>query len=514
MRMDFLKIDARILTERLEIRPQTLADAQALFESLASDERVTKYMDWKPVQQFDPIGSAERYAKLADDMASGKRIGWVVRKLDESKICGKVELRIHGQDGDMGYILAPSHWGQGIMPEAVAAVLRFARRLGLRRITGTCDPDNRASIRVFEKCGFRYTGRQRAALLRPALSDELRDSECYEIGLQATAVLRPATPSDRPFVEGIYFDTQRWLIERLFGWRGDDVERAKFNDFYDEKHTQIVQVEGEDVGWLTVLRESDSIEVDSIYISSARHGAGLGTSLLEQIIAEADAEGKPVTISTAKINPARRLYNRLGFEVTGESEFKVYMERKPRGLTRTPRSTEPVVLAPYDTRWPSIFAREVQHLQPALQTFGLRRFEHVGSTAIPGMSAKPIVDIMAGADKMDRIPTPEDPIWASLGYEWGHGSDQPEDWLYFIKRDSAGKRIAHLHVVPYEGEFWMRVVAFRDALREDPNLAREYEALKTRLATEYGDDRLRYRDEKAAFVQSIAERRLSRQRSR
>ncbi|HET7814267.1 MAG TPA: GNAT family N-acetyltransferase, partial [Candidatus Baltobacteraceae bacterium] len=96
------------------------------------------------------------------------------------------ELRIQGQDGEIGYILAPSHWGKGIVPEGVTAVLDFARRMGLRRIHGTCDPDNRASIRVFEKCGFRYTGRERAALLRPALSDKPRDSECYEIVIRPT----------------------------------------------------------------------------------------------------------------------------------------------------------------------------------------------------------------------------------------------------------------------------------------------------------------------------------------
>lgn len=140
-------------------------------------------------------------------------------------------------------------------------------------------------------------------------------------------------PKDRAFVEQVYFETQRWLIERLFGWRGDDVERAKFDEFYDEQHTQIVQIDGEDAGWLTVLRESDRIEVDSIYLAPEKQGAGLGTHLMEQIIAEAEVVEKRVTLSTAKINPARRLYERLGFELVNESEFKVYMQRSPRPLS-------------------------------------------------------------------------------------------------------------------------------------------------------------------------------------
>lgn len=116
-------------------------------------------------------------------MAQGKRIAWVIRKLDEERLCGKIELRIDGTDGDIGYVLGVSHWGQGIAPEAVTAALRFALRQGLRRVTGTCDPENRASIRVFEKCGFRHVDRKKAALIRPALSPEPRDSECFELVL-------------------------------------------------------------------------------------------------------------------------------------------------------------------------------------------------------------------------------------------------------------------------------------------------------------------------------------------
>ena len=168
-------------TERLELRPQTLEDARAIFDSFASDPRVTKYMDWQAQSVFDRVEAAVRYSELAAGMAAGKQVAWVIRKLDEAQLCGKIELRIDGENGDVGYVLAASHWGQGIAPEALTAVIEFARRLGLRRITGTCDPNNRASIRVFEKCGFRYAGRKTADLIRPALSDEPRDSECFEL---------------------------------------------------------------------------------------------------------------------------------------------------------------------------------------------------------------------------------------------------------------------------------------------------------------------------------------------
>lgn len=150
----------------------------------------------------------------------------------------------------------------------------------------------------------------------------------------STVTLRSATPADRAFVERIYFETQRWLIEELFGWRGDDVERAKFDEFYNEQETRIVRVKGEDAGWLTVVREPDRIEIDSIYIAPKKQNGGLGTFLLQQLIAEAEEAHKNLTLSTAKINPARRLYERLGFVAVGESELKVHMERKPPGSGR------------------------------------------------------------------------------------------------------------------------------------------------------------------------------------
>ena len=142
--------------------------------------------------------------------------------------------------------------------------------------------------------------------------------------------LRSATNDDRAFVEGVYFETQRWLIEALFGWRGDEVEQAKFSESYDAEHTSIVVLAGEDIGWLTV-RQGEYVEVEAIYLKADQQRKGIGTELLERLIQEAEAGHVSLNLSTAKINPARRLYERLGFAVVREDEFKVYLEREPRG---------------------------------------------------------------------------------------------------------------------------------------------------------------------------------------
>jgi GrpB-like predicted nucleotidyltransferase (UPF0157 family) len=138
----------------------------------------------------------------------------------------------------------------------------------------------------------------------------------------------------------------------------------------------------------------------------------------------------------------------------------------------TKSNGEPVRLVPYNVDWPNIFRLEAAPLGLSLEPFGLQSIEHIGSTAVSGLTAKPIVDILAGVSNVNSLPGRNDPLWASLGYEWGHDTDPPDDWWYFVKRDTTGKRIAQLHVVPFEGEFWNRLVGFRDALRKDQNLVR------------------------------------------
>jgi ribosomal protein S18 acetylase RimI-like enzyme len=137
--------------------------------------------------------------------------------------------------------------------------------------------------------------------------------------------LRPALASDRAFVERVYIQTQRWIIEALLGWRGDDVESERFADQYDAANTAIIVVDGEDAGWLTVQRGAD-IYLQSIYLVPKAQRHGIGTRLLQDLLDEGREQGTVVRLDTARINPARRLYERLGFAVVREDRFKVYLQ--------------------------------------------------------------------------------------------------------------------------------------------------------------------------------------------
>lgn len=142
--------------------------------------------------------------------------------------------------------------------------------------------------------------------------------------------LRPATSSDRDFVEHVYFQTQRYIIEALFGWRGNEIERAKFAEVYDVASSKIISEGGKDVGWMAVARRVDHIEVEHLYLDEAHQGRGIGGMLLRDLIAEAEAAHLPLRVSTAKMNQAYRFYERLGFLEVDTDEFKIYMERLSR----------------------------------------------------------------------------------------------------------------------------------------------------------------------------------------
>lgn len=138
--------------------------------------------------------------------------------------------------------------------------------------------------------------------------------------------LRRATEDDREFVESTYFATQRPIIEHLFGWRSDDVERQKFAEFYDMANTQIAIVDGVEVGWLTVQSFPSHISLQSIFLTEEWLDRGIGSGLIGDVIAEATSNGLPVRLSTAKNNRAQNLYANLGFRKLYEDENKAYFE--------------------------------------------------------------------------------------------------------------------------------------------------------------------------------------------
>jgi GrpB-like predicted nucleotidyltransferase (UPF0157 family) len=169
---------------------------------------------------------------------------------------------------------------------------------------------------------------------------------------------------------------------------------------------------------------------------------------------------------------------------------------------------EEVSIVPYDPAWPRMFEEEKRHLLDCLPQDLIRRIEHFGSTAVPGLAAKPIVDMLVEVTSLEKTKTRIAPVLEGQGYDYfwraTHGEDGPPFYAWFIKRNSAGIRTHHVHMIESDFEHWDRLL-FRDYLIAHPETAREYEALKLRLAVNHPNDRMAYTNGKTEFVVRVTQ---------
>jgi GrpB-like predicted nucleotidyltransferase (UPF0157 family) len=158
-----------------------------------------------------------------------------------------------------------------------------------------------------------------------------------------------------------------------------------------------------------------------------------------------------------------------------------------------------VRVAAYDERWPALFGAESTRLQAALAAAGLDvALEHMGSTAVPGLAAKPIIDILGGLRvEGDRMAA----IAALVAAGYVHRGEQGIPGRDFFRRGDP--RRYHLHLTVIDSAFWNDHRAFRDWLRAHPEVAAEYARLKVELATRHPGDRESYTDGKTEFVRRV-----------
>jgi putative glutamine amidotransferase len=163
--------------------------------------------------------------------------------------------------------------------------------------------------------------------------------------------------------------------------------------------------------------------------------------------------------------------------------------------------THAYALAPYDPSWPARFEAEAARIRAALGELAVA-VDHVGSTSVPGLAAKPIVDIQVSVRSMIPRTAYVEPLRA-LGYRWSLDpwSDEHE---YFSTED--GLAAFHIHVCPPGSEWERRHLAFRDWLRGHPDDAAAYERLKEELVTRHPRDVYAYTDGKTDFIRGIEER--------
>ncbi len=166
-----------------------------------------------------------------------------------------------------------------------------------------------------------------------------------------------------------------------------------------------------------------------------------------------------------------------------------------------------VELVAYDPDWPRQFAVEADRLRAVLDPALVIGIEHFGSTAVPGLIAKPIIDILIAVHSLARAKA--EAIEPILGLGYVYWADNPKpDRMFFVKGmpPYGARRTHHVHITEPDGEMWRRRLPFRDYLRAHPDEAARYAALKRDLAQRHATDREAYTDAKTDYVAAVYRR--------
>lgn len=162
---------------------------------------------------------------------------------------------------------------------------------------------------------------------------------------------------------------------------------------------------------------------------------------------------------------------------------------------------EEVRISAYDPRWAARFVEERDRILDILPG-RFAAIEHVGSTSVPQLSAKPIIDILAGVSALSEADALLEPLCLH-GYETSAEFNATLPDRRWLMRHALGRRTHHLHLVVFGGEQWIRHLQFRDLLRGDPAIAERYGRLKQDLAEQHRHDREAYSLAKTAFIDEV-----------
>ena len=165
-------------------------------------------------------------------------------------------------------------------------------------------------------------------------------------------------------------------------------------------------------------------------------------------------------------------------------------------------SEDPVILVPYEKTWPSLFEEERARIGGAIGPW-VEEVEHIGSTAVPGLAAKPVIDIMVGVRSLEDSSALVGRLEA-IGYEYVPEFEQQMPFRRYFRKLRGGRRTHQIHLVERSNaEWWNRHLLFRDHLRAHPEVAEGYARLKYEVSERFREDRAAYTDAKTDFIAEV-----------
>lgn len=173
--------------------------------------------------------------------------------------------------------------------------------------------------------------------------------------------------------------------------------------------------------------------------------------------------------------------------------------------------SEKIELVKYRNEWPTLFDKEKKELFETLPGL-INRIEHMGSTAVKGMVAKPIIDMLVEVTSVESARKTAPKILEPKGYDYifrpTFGDDTGPFYPWFIKRDSEGIRTHHIHMVEKDFPHWDRIL-FRNYLSDHPNVAKKYGELKEEVHTKHKNNRVLYTQAKTDFIEKYTDRAIA-----
>jgi GrpB-like predicted nucleotidyltransferase (UPF0157 family)/GNAT superfamily N-acetyltransferase len=310
--------------------------------------------------------------------------------------------------------------------------------------------------------------------------------------------LRPSTRADASWMVELRAAVMRPDLERLGIF--DPVRvRQRFLNAFDPALTSVIQVDGADVGLIAVRPEAHTIWIEHFYLQPSMQGLGVGTAVFGSMI-DAHSDGRPFRIDVLQGSAARRLYERFGFVFEYADPIDVYMVRDPSapevelvgGIEK--RALE---LHEYDERWPTLFAEHARRIEAALATSTIE-IEHIGSTSVPGLAAKPIIDLVVVVSDIEA----EGEYLDALG---GAG--------YTLRVREPGHRLVrtpgrdvHVHIYQRGDQAVTDYLVFRDHLRVSADDRALYEETKRGLVAQDWADMNAYSEAKTEVIAQIRTR--------
>ena len=140
---------------------------------------------------------------------------------------------------------------------------------------------------------------------------------------QMQVALRPAHQQDFEYCRQLYFSEMKWIIDRLH--LDQAAHEAGFQEQWNPSQVSIITLDGATVGWLQTVTQAHELLVAQMFVERRFQRKGIGTEVMRRVIGEAGRLDHVVRLNVVKINPARRLYERLGFRVIHEDDRKFYM---------------------------------------------------------------------------------------------------------------------------------------------------------------------------------------------